>query len=149
MQQLLPLVQSKAWPFTNIITQTATAVAAACRSGRCPARHYMQQLLPLVQSKAWPFTNIITHRLPLQQGVEAYKMFAQVTCHYMLYNMSVWYIMFFDQYHTSCNKASAGSRWSVSAVFLEVMPAVGLYCACLDLYVSHSFSLSLLTSRPN
>jgi hypothetical protein len=38
----------------------------------------MQQLLPLVQSKAWPFTGIISHRMPLQQGVEAYKMFAEV-----------------------------------------------------------------------
>lgn len=47
------------------------------RSGRCPARHYMQQLLPLVQAKAWPFTAIISHRMPLQQGVEAYKMFAE------------------------------------------------------------------------
>ncbi|KAF6258722.1 chaperonin 10-like protein [Scenedesmus sp. NREL 46B-D3] len=47
------------------------------RSGRCPARRYMQQLLPLVVSKAWPFADIISHRMPLQQGVEAYKMFAE------------------------------------------------------------------------
>jgi hypothetical protein len=44
----------------------------------------MQQLLPLVQAKAWPFTDIISHRMPLQQGVEAYKMFAEVT---LLYKM--------------------------------------------------------------
>lgn len=47
------------------------------RFGRCPARRYMEQLLPLVQSKQWPFTDIITHRLPLSQGVEAYRMFDQ------------------------------------------------------------------------
>jgi threonine dehydrogenase-like Zn-dependent dehydrogenase len=35
----------------------------------------MEQLLPLVQSKQWPFTDIITHKLPLSQGVEAYRMF--------------------------------------------------------------------------
>jgi threonine dehydrogenase-like Zn-dependent dehydrogenase len=45
------------------------------RCGRCPARHYMEKLLPLVQEKQWPFTDIITHRLPLSQGVEAYRMF--------------------------------------------------------------------------
>jgi threonine dehydrogenase-like Zn-dependent dehydrogenase len=45
------------------------------RCGRCPARHYMEKLLPLVQSQVWPFTEIITHRLPLSQGVEAYRMF--------------------------------------------------------------------------
>jgi hypothetical protein len=43
--------------------------------GRCPARAYMERLLPLVRAKRWPFTDIITHRLPLSQGVEAYRMF--------------------------------------------------------------------------
>lgn len=45
------------------------------KCGRCPARRYMQQLLPLVEARKWPFTDIITHRLPLSQGVEAYRMF--------------------------------------------------------------------------
>ena len=45
------------------------------RVGRCPARHYMELLLPLVQEKRLPITSIITHRMPLEEGVEAYRIF--------------------------------------------------------------------------
>lgn len=74
--------------FVQFLSLCAAAAAAASRSGRCPARHYVQQLLPLVQAKAWPFTAIISHRMPLQQGVEAYKMFAEVTCYFVTSCMS-------------------------------------------------------------
>jgi threonine dehydrogenase-like Zn-dependent dehydrogenase len=45
------------------------------RVGRCPARHYMERLLPLVRERRLPITSIITHRMPLEEGVEAYRIF--------------------------------------------------------------------------
>ena len=45
------------------------------RNGRCPARHYMERLLPLVQSKKYDFSKVISHRLPLSEGVQAYRIF--------------------------------------------------------------------------
>ena len=47
------------------------------RTGRCPARQYMETLVPLVQKGTYDFTAIITHRLPLQEGVAAYRLFDQ------------------------------------------------------------------------
>jgi 2-desacetyl-2-hydroxyethyl bacteriochlorophyllide A dehydrogenase len=49
------------------------------RVGRCPARHYMERLLPLVRSRRYPLRDVISHRLPLTDGVEAYRMFAART----------------------------------------------------------------------
>ena len=45
------------------------------RVGRCPARRMAQQLLPLVQSKDLGLSAILTHRLSLDDGVEAYRIF--------------------------------------------------------------------------
>jgi hypothetical protein len=94
MQQLLLLVQRKLMMHAVALMLLLLLLSLfASRSGRCPARHYMQQLLPLVQSKAWPFTGIISHRMPLQQGVEAYKMFAEVTRVYK-YDRDVCVVMY-------------------------------------------------------
>ena len=40
-----------------------------------PCRHYMSKLLPLVQSKKYDVADVISHRLPLSEGVEAYRLF--------------------------------------------------------------------------
>ncbi|MFQ6112568.1 MAG: alcohol dehydrogenase family protein [bacterium] len=45
--------------------------------GRCPARYYMERLLKLVQETKYDLVSIISHRLPLNQGVEAYRIFDQ------------------------------------------------------------------------
>ncbi|HER42827.1 MAG TPA: hypothetical protein ENO08_00005, partial [Candidatus Eisenbacteria bacterium] len=45
------------------------------RVGRCPARHYMERLLPLVGEHRLPIISIITHRMPLEEGAEAYRIF--------------------------------------------------------------------------
>ena len=45
------------------------------KNGRCPARHYMERLLPVVQSKTYDLVSIISHRMALEKGVEAYKIF--------------------------------------------------------------------------
>jgi threonine dehydrogenase-like Zn-dependent dehydrogenase len=45
------------------------------RVGRCPARHYMERLLPLVRERRLDITSIITHRMPLEEGTEAYRIF--------------------------------------------------------------------------
>ncbi len=45
------------------------------KSGRCPARYYMERLIRVAQEKKYDLTSIITHRLPLSQGVEAYRLF--------------------------------------------------------------------------
>ena len=45
------------------------------RVGRCPARRMAEQLLPLVQSKDLGLSAILTHRLPLEDGAEAYRLF--------------------------------------------------------------------------
>ncbi|RMF61282.1 MAG: alcohol dehydrogenase [Calditrichaeota bacterium] len=47
------------------------------RTGRCPARSYMNRLLPLLQMGKYDLAAIISHRLPLAQGVEAYRIFDQ------------------------------------------------------------------------
>lgn len=43
--------------------------------GRCPARAYMERLIPFAQKSKVRLTDIITHRLPLNRGVEAYRIF--------------------------------------------------------------------------
>jgi S-(hydroxymethyl)glutathione dehydrogenase/alcohol dehydrogenase len=45
------------------------------RVGRCPARRYMERLLPLVREHRLDITSIITHRMPLEEGAEAYRIF--------------------------------------------------------------------------
>ena len=45
------------------------------RIGRCPARHYMERLIPLVQEKTYDITSIVSHRMPLSEGIEAYRIF--------------------------------------------------------------------------
>ncbi len=45
------------------------------KTGRCPARHYMAKLLPLLSSQKIDLSAIISHRLPLSDGVEAYRLF--------------------------------------------------------------------------
>ncbi|MDX1646829.1 MAG: alcohol dehydrogenase catalytic domain-containing protein [Longimicrobiales bacterium] len=45
-------------------------------AGRCPARHYMPASLELAAREASLLGSLISHRLPLDQGVEAYRRFA-------------------------------------------------------------------------
>jgi threonine dehydrogenase-like Zn-dependent dehydrogenase len=45
------------------------------RSGRCPARHYMETLLPLVVEGRFPLDAVISHRMPLEEGPQAYSLF--------------------------------------------------------------------------
>ncbi len=45
------------------------------RIGRCPARHYMERLIPLAKEKNYDLTSIISHRMPMSEGVDAYRIF--------------------------------------------------------------------------
>jgi 2-desacetyl-2-hydroxyethyl bacteriochlorophyllide A dehydrogenase len=45
-------------------------------AGRCPARHYMPASLELASRHAELIGTLISHRLPLSQGVDAYRSFA-------------------------------------------------------------------------
>lgn len=45
-------------------------------AGRCPARHYMPAALELAARDADIIGTLISHRLPLSEGVEAYRRFA-------------------------------------------------------------------------
>lgn len=45
------------------------------KCGRCSARNYMEKLLPVVQSKKYDLAALFSHRLPLEQGVEGYRIF--------------------------------------------------------------------------
>lgn len=45
--------------------------------GRCPVRHYLPASLLLAQRDAELIETLISHRLPLSQGVAAYRMFAE------------------------------------------------------------------------
>lgn len=47
------------------------------RIGRCPARHYMETLQPLARKHQEQLDAIFTHTLPLDQGPDAYRMFAE------------------------------------------------------------------------
>ncbi|MEJ2085716.1 MAG: alcohol dehydrogenase family protein [Acidobacteriota bacterium] len=44
--------------------------------GRCSARYYMDTTLQLLTRERPPVTNIISHRLPLSEGSQAYRLFA-------------------------------------------------------------------------
>lgn len=45
------------------------------KNGRCPARYYMERLIPMVQEDKYDLTSMISHRVSLNEGVEAYKIF--------------------------------------------------------------------------
>jgi len=45
------------------------------RIGRCPARSYGEMLLPVARSRAADLAALFTHRLPLDAGPEAYRLF--------------------------------------------------------------------------
>lgn len=45
-------------------------------AGRCPARHYMPASLQLATKHAGLIDTLISHRLPLSDGIEAYRRFA-------------------------------------------------------------------------
>jgi len=43
--------------------------------GRCPARHLMPHLMPLLRSGKYELSAVLSHRMPLEQGDEAYTLF--------------------------------------------------------------------------
>ncbi len=45
------------------------------RIGRCPARHYMERLLPVARRRQDDLCALLTHRVPLEQGIDAYRRF--------------------------------------------------------------------------
>lgn len=45
------------------------------KAGRCSVRHYLDKLIPLVQNGDLKITDVITHTLPLDEGVEGYRIF--------------------------------------------------------------------------
>jgi threonine dehydrogenase-like Zn-dependent dehydrogenase len=45
------------------------------RVGRCPARRLAAELIPLVRGRDLDLGSILSHRLPLEAGVEAYRIF--------------------------------------------------------------------------
>jgi 2-desacetyl-2-hydroxyethyl bacteriochlorophyllide A dehydrogenase len=47
------------------------------KTGRCPARHYMERSLTIARSGRFPLGSVISHRLPLEGGAEAYRIFAE------------------------------------------------------------------------
>ena len=47
------------------------------KTGRCSARHYMERSLAMARSERFPLGSIISHRWPLEDGVEAYRIFAE------------------------------------------------------------------------
>ncbi len=51
------------------------------KTGRCPVQRYLPRLIPLVQQKKYDFSAIFSHRLPLQEGVEGYRIFDQKRDH--------------------------------------------------------------------
>ncbi len=63
-----------AYPFPASMAQTYNR-NLTYRVGRCPARRYMERLLPFVRERRLDITSIITHRMPLQEGAEAYRIF--------------------------------------------------------------------------
>jgi threonine dehydrogenase-like Zn-dependent dehydrogenase len=44
--------------------------------GRCPVRHYIPQALALAERDETLLSELISHRLPLSEGVDAYRRFA-------------------------------------------------------------------------
>jgi 2-desacetyl-2-hydroxyethyl bacteriochlorophyllide A dehydrogenase len=49
------------------------------RAGRCPVRRYTERLLEIVAGGRYDLSAIVSHHLPLSQGVEGYRMFADRT----------------------------------------------------------------------
>jgi threonine dehydrogenase-like Zn-dependent dehydrogenase len=47
------------------------------RIGRCPARHYMETLQPLARKYQRDLDAVFTHTVPLDEGPNAYRMFAE------------------------------------------------------------------------
>ncbi len=47
------------------------------RAGRCPARRYMERALAVIASERYDLDRLISHRLSLEEGVDAYAMFAE------------------------------------------------------------------------
>jgi threonine dehydrogenase-like Zn-dependent dehydrogenase len=47
------------------------------RAGRCPARRLAEPMLEIVRRRADDLLAIVSHRLPLADGVEGYRMFAE------------------------------------------------------------------------
>jgi threonine dehydrogenase-like Zn-dependent dehydrogenase len=47
------------------------------RIGRCPARHYAPALVSLAARRAADLGRVFTHRLPLEAGADAYRLFDQ------------------------------------------------------------------------
>jgi 2-desacetyl-2-hydroxyethyl bacteriochlorophyllide A dehydrogenase len=47
------------------------------RTGRCSARHYLERALEIVRSNRFPLGSVVSHRLPLDEGMEAYRIFAE------------------------------------------------------------------------
>ncbi len=45
------------------------------RAGRCPARAYMERLLPWTREHAAELGGLVTHRRPLDEAVDAYRVF--------------------------------------------------------------------------
>jgi threonine dehydrogenase-like Zn-dependent dehydrogenase len=57
--------------------QAAYGKNLTIKIGRCHARHYIDVLLPLVLAGRLRHTEIITHELPLEDGAQAYALFAE------------------------------------------------------------------------
>jgi len=47
------------------------------RAGRCPARAYAERLLEVVERRSEVLAAVVSHRLPLAEGVDGYRLFAQ------------------------------------------------------------------------
>ncbi len=47
------------------------------RAGRCPARHLMERTLPLVAEARLDLAAIVSHRMPLEEGEHAYRLFSE------------------------------------------------------------------------
>ena len=47
------------------------------RTGRCSARHYLERSVQLAKSGRFPLASLISHRLPLEEGEQGYRIFAE------------------------------------------------------------------------
>jgi 2-desacetyl-2-hydroxyethyl bacteriochlorophyllide A dehydrogenase len=47
------------------------------KTGRCSARHYLERSLSLAKSGRFPLASLVSHRLPFEEGVDAYRIFAE------------------------------------------------------------------------
>ena len=62
------------FPFTPMAAYDKNLVF---KTGRCSARHYIERSLAVARSGRFALDRIISHRLPLEDGVEAYRIFAE------------------------------------------------------------------------